>query len=174
MRRVTVSNAPEARELIKAEIRRTAEARLQHRLHCLLLVCDGKTCAEVSALFGDSLRAMEYWVRRFNERGIDGLRDAARPGRRSRLSPEDEKALGRDLRCSPQQFGYGQSLWDGKLLSHHLKQKFNIELKVRQCQNLFHRLGFRRRKPRPVIAGGDVVAQEAYKKNSELWLPMRR
>ena len=164
MRRVTVSNAAEAREIIKAEIRRTDEARLQHRLHCLLLVCDGKTCAEVVVLFGDSLRIVEYWVKRFNEVGIDGLRDAARPGRRPRLLPEDKKAVAQDLRCSPQQFGYGQNLWDGKLLSHHLKEKFNVELKVRQCQNLFHKLGFRRRKPRPVIAEAKPMAQEVYKK----------
>ena len=164
MRRVTVSNAAEAREIIKAEIRRTDEARLQHRLHCLLLVCDGKTCAEVVALFGDSLRIVEYWVKRFNEVGIDGLRDAARPGRRPRLLSEDKKAVAQDLRCSPQQFGYGQNLWDGKLLSHHLKEKFNVELKVRQCQNLFHKLGFRRRKPRPVIAEANPMAQEVYKK----------
>ena len=164
MRRITIKNPEEAKAILRAEIHRTNETRLQHRLHCILLICDGKTCAEVVALFSDSLRAVQYWVKRYNETGIEGLRDPARTGRIPRLLPEDRDILAQDLRRSPRELGYTQNLWDGKLLSHHLKQKFNIELKIRQCQNLFHQLGFRRRKPRPVIAKADPEAQEAYKK----------
>ncbi len=164
MRRATVENPDEAKTIIMAEINRTDETRLQHRLHCILLICDGKTCADVSALFGDSKRAMQYWVKHFNEKGVDGLRDADKPGRISRLSEENKQALKEDLCKSPRKFGYSQNLWDGKLMAHHLKEKFHIELKVRQCQNLFHQLGFRRRKPRPLIAKADPEAQQEYKK----------
>lgn len=174
MRRITVHNPEEAKAIIKAEIHRTDETRLQHRLHCVLLVCDGKTCAEVAALFGNSLRTVQYWVNRFNEAKVNGLRDADRPGRRPRLSLEDREILAQDLRLSPRDLGYSQNLWDGKLLSHHLKKKFNVELKVRQCQNLFHQFGFRRRKPRPVIAKADPEAQQAYKKNLKTCQQMKR
>lgn len=164
MRRINIKNPEEAKTVIKAAIHSTNETRLQHRLHCILLMCDGKTSAEVVALFGDSLRVVQYWGKRYNEAGIEGLRDPTRPGRIPRLLPDDKEILARDLRSSPREFGYTQNLWDGKLLSHHLKQKFNIELKIRQCQNMFHQLGFRRRKPRPVIARADPEAQDAYKK----------
>jgi transposase len=56
-------------------------------------------------------------------------------------------------------------LWDGKLLSHHLSETYEIDLGVRQCQRLFKQLGFRRRKPRPLIAHSDPALQRAYKKN---------
>ncbi|MCZ7584446.1 MAG: winged helix-turn-helix domain-containing protein [Deltaproteobacteria bacterium] len=39
-----------------------------------------------------------------------------------------------------------------------------MALGVRQCQRLFSRLGFRRRKPRPQIAKADPAAQKAFKK----------
>ena len=159
MRRVTIENIEEAKAIIRAEIHRTNETRLQHRLHCILLICDGRTCADVVALFGDSLRAVQYWVKRYNEAGIEGLRDPTRLGRKPRLLA-DKDVLAQDLRRSPREFGYTQNLWDGKILSHHLKEKFSVELKVRQCQNLFHQLGFRRRKPRPVIAKADIEVQE--------------
>ena len=164
MRRATIRNPEEAKAIIRNEIHRTNETRFQHRLHCILLICDGKTCSDVVALFGDSLRTVQYWVKRYNESGVDGLRDPNRVGRNPRLLPGDRDVLAQDLRRSPREFGYTQNLWDGKLLSHHLKEKFNAELKVRQCQYLFHQLGFRRRKPRPVIAKADREAQEAYKK----------
>lgn len=163
MRRVSIENMEEAKAIIRAEIHRTNETRLQHRLHCILLICDGKMCADVAALYGDSLRAVQYWVKRYNEAGIDGLHDPTRLGRKPRLLA-DKDVLAQDLRRSPREFGYTQNLWDGKILSHHLKEKFNVELKVRQCQNLFHQLGFRRRKPRPVIAKADIEAQKEYKK----------
>lgn len=164
MRKVAIHNPERAKEIIKTEIRKTQETRLQHRLHCVLLVCDGKTCNEVSGLFGDSLRSVQYWVGRFNETGVDGLRDADRPGRRPRLSAEAKKILSQDLLRSPRDHGYQQNLWDGKVLSHHIKQKFEIEIKVRQCQNLFYEFGFRRRKPRPLIAKADPEKQQAFKK----------
>jgi len=164
MRRVTIKNPEEAKAVLRTAIHSTNETRLQHRLHCILLICDGKTSAEVVALFGDSLRAVQYWVKRYNEAGMEGLSDPTRMGRIPRLLQEDRDILAQDLRRSPRELGYTQNLWDGKLLSHHLKQKFNIELKIRQSQNLFHQLGFRRRKPRPVIAKADPEAQEAYKK----------
>ncbi|MEI6613339.1 MAG: winged helix-turn-helix domain-containing protein [Chrysiogenales bacterium] len=55
--------------------------------------------------------------------------------------------------------GYPQTLWDGKLLSHHLKNLKRIGIGVRQYQRLFHQLGFRRRKPRALIAQADPEAK---------------
>ena len=166
MRKLTIINPEESKAIIQEEIHRTDEGRLQHRLHCMLLICDGKTCAEVAALFGDSVRATQYWTKRFNELGIPGLRDSSRPGRRGRLSSDEKEALVQDLHQNPRDLGYSQNLWDGKLLSHHIQKKFNVELKVRQCQNLFHKFDFRRRKPRPVIGKADSKAQEGFKKNA--------
>jgi transposase len=70
----------------------------------------------------------------------------------------------KDLRVHPRDLGYGQNLWDGKLLAHHLRQSYKIQLGVRQCQRLFRSMGFRRRKPRPMIAQADPEAQRAFKK----------
>ena len=60
--------------------------------------------------------------------------------------------------------GYSQNLWDGKLLSHHLSLKYNIDLGTRQCQRIFHKLEFRLRKPRPKIAKGDDEKRREFKK----------
>ena len=69
------------------------------------------------------------------------------------------------LRSYPSQYGLAGNLWDGKLLSHFIGQQFGVDLGVRQCQRMFRRLGFRLRKPRPLIAKADPERQEAFKKN---------
>ncbi len=42
----------------------------------------------------------------------------------------------------PSEFGLNANIWTGKVLSHFIKEQFAIELKTRQCQRLFHKLGF--------------------------------
>lgn len=164
MRKLEINNADVMRLAIHDEIQRSDESRYDHRLHGILLVSQGFSALEVADLLAQSPRTVQYWVRRFNESGFAGLREGERPGRPAALDESEMEAVGRDLRQSPQDFGYVQNLWDGKLLQHHLARQYGAQLGVRQCQRLFKHLGFRQRKPRPVIAQADPEAQRAYKK----------
>lgn len=164
MRRLRIQDANIMRIAVQQEILRSELSRYDHRLHGILLVCSGFSCNEVADLFGHSPRTVQYWVRRFERSGFAGLEDVPRPGRSACLDEDQLQLVGKDLRKSPREFGYTQNLWDGKLLSYHLKQRYGLSLGVRQCQRLFHQLGFRRRKPRPVIANSDPEAQQRYKK----------
>jgi transposase len=128
------------------------------------MVGQGMSCAAVAKWFEQDQRTVERWIKRFNLRGLDGLREGEHPGRPTRLTEAQWADVGVALRTAPRELGYNQNLWDGKLLSHHLAERHNVTLSVRECQRVFHRLEFRKRKPRPVIAKGDPVAQAAYKK----------
>ena len=140
MHKLEINHADVMRLAIQNEIQRSDESRYDHRLHGILLVAQG-----------------------FNV-GFAGLREAERPGRPGRLVDAALESLDQDLRKPPESFGYSQNLWDGKLLQHHLAHQYDVELGVRQCQRLFRELGFRLRKPRPLIAQADPEAQQAYKK----------
>jgi transposase len=166
MRKLQIKDAEIMKVALQQEIVRSEQSRYDHRLHGVLLVCAGKTCYEVADLLGHSPRTIQYWVERFERSGFAGLEDRERPGRPGVLDEKMCRRINKDLRQSPRQLGYGQNLWDGKLLSHHLEIRYGVRLGVRQCQRLFHELGFRRRKPRPLIAQADPDAQRAYKKTA--------
>ena len=166
MRRLQIQDSEIMKMALQQEIVRSEESRYDHRLHGVLLVCAGKTCYEVAELFGHSPRTVEYWVKRFERSGFAGLEEVERPGRPALLDERTREGIGRDLRRPPRKLGYEQNLWDGKLLSHHLAARYGVQLGVRQCQRLFRQLGFRRRKPRAVIAQADPLAQRAYKKTA--------
>jgi len=70
--------------------------------------------------------------------------------------------LKEDLIKSPKDFGYDQVRWDGKLLSHHIRVKYNVQLKVLQCRYLFKQLGFSLQRPRKKPVGADPEKQEAF------------
>ena len=155
--------------ILQQEISRSPEARYDHRLHGLLFLSRGMSTYEVADLLGHSPRTIQYWFHRFQEDGLNGLLDAGGRGRPSSLGSHQRKQLGADLRKPPTALGYSQGQWDGILLSHHIKQAFGLKIGVRQCQRIFHRFGFRRRKPRGVIAGANPEEQAAYKKTASVF-----
>jgi transposase len=167
MRPLTVPDAPMVVLALQDEIRRSEEARYDHRLHGVLLVAQGMNCCQAAAMLGDASRTVEYWIRAFQRDGLAGLQEGVRSGRPRRLTDEQLRMVGRALRRPPEEAGLTANLWDGKVLATYLEQEFGVELGVRQCQRLFRALGFRLRKPRPEVAHADPERQRAHKKNSK-------
>jgi len=137
-------------------------------LHGILLVSKGMSCYKTGEFLGHDSTTIQRWIHDFNSNGFSGLIDKERPGRPTSLTPKQWNKLSKDIRKNPSTFGYNQNLWDGKLLSYHLHRHYQIDIGVRQCQRIFHKFGFRRRKPRPVIAKADPMAQMALKKNPKV------
>lgn len=129
MRRTSIPDAEVFKAAIQDEISHTPEGRYFHRLHAVLHVLDGASSSDTARLYGDSPRAVEYWVQRLTSKGLSGL-------------------------------------LDGLLLSHHLIQKYSISLGIRQCQRLFHQLGFSLQRPRRKASEADGPRQEAFKKTT--------
>jgi len=164
MRKLEIKDAEMVQLAIQQEIMKNEESRFNHRLHGLLLICKGFSCYQVADIMGHSPRTVEYWVRNFERHGFAGLSDNPRLGRPATVTDTLRLTIEKDLRTDPRELGYPQTMWDGKLLSHHLLSAHHVKLGVRQCQRWFQKLGFRRRKPRPVIAHADPDLQRAYKK----------
>lgn len=146
-------------ERVKAEIQDyfsvNEDARFVRRLDVVLLICNDHPINYVASLFEMNPTTVQRWVHRLNTLGFEGLRDKAGRGRRPRLTEADRVQLQEEMKKSPRDFDYQQARWDGKLLSHHLKVHYGVELKVRQCQNLFRQLGFSLKRPRRMPTGAD-------------------
>ena len=167
MRKLKVTDVEIMRLAVQQEITRSEESRYDHRLHGILLVSNGISCYRVAEWLGQNPVTIQRWVNRFEADGFAGLQEGERPGRPRRLNETQWEAVDLDLRRSPRELGYAQNLWDGKLLAHHLAEAYGVDVGVRQCQRMFRQLGFRLRKPRPVIAKADPAAQTAYKKTTQ-------
>jgi len=107
---ITIPHAP---LILQDEIRRSEEAKYDHRLHAILLVANGMNCPQAATMLGDSERTIRYWVQQFNEEGLQGLIDIDRLGRPSRLSDRQMNQIGKTLRKSPKDVGMAGGIWDG-------------------------------------------------------------
>ena len=166
MKRISIPDAETFVAAIQDEISRTREGRYFHRLDIILYVLQGASPYEAARLFGHSPRTIEYWVHRLVSKGLIGLWEGGRTGRPSRLSATNLQKLRDEIQRSPRESGYDQNIWDGVLLSVHLAKVFYISLWIRQCQRLFHRLGFSLQRPRRQPSEANPELQEAFKKTT--------
>ena len=89
MKALTISDREEMILALQDEIRRSPDARYDHRLHGVLLVAEGMSCREAARALGDSPGTVVNWVRRFEQRGFGALNEGERTGRPKRLDPKD-------------------------------------------------------------------------------------
>jgi len=167
MKALTVAEASVIVLGLQDEIRRSAESRYDHRVHGVLMVAQGMNCCRVAELLGDAPRTVEYWVHRFEAKGLAGLQEGARCGRPGRLTAQQVAEIQGVLRKRPADFGLSGNLWDGKTLAAYLKRAYRVTLGARQCRRFFRQWGFRLVKPRPVIARAEAARQAEHKKNSK-------
>ena len=140
MHRLSLGSAKSVRELIHASVKASSEQRFLHRLHCVLLIAEGRSCYEVARWFGENPRTIERWVHAFDEHGVEGLREHHAGGRPTKLSRDQVQRLTLDLQKPPHFSGFPELQWSGKTLGQHLDRRFAIKLSARQCQRMICRL----------------------------------
>ncbi|BBJ24473.1 helix-turn-helix domain-containing protein [Candidatus Nitrotoga sp. AM1P] len=123
-----------------ASVKTSYEAHFLHRLHCVLLVAEGRSCYEVARWLGNNPRTVERWVHALNEHGMAGLRKHHSGGRPTKLVDKQMQRLALDLQKPPRVCGYSEREWNGKLLVLHLEGCYGIKLSIRQCQRIMRRL----------------------------------
>ena len=110
--------------------------RLLHRVHCVALVYFGLSASEVARAFGDSPRAVSYWVTRFKKDGLNGLHDEDNRGRPSKLNSDQKKKL---LSFIQQSRAKAQTV-KPEMLSKYITNEFGVVLTTRQCFRILKRL----------------------------------
>lgn len=119
----------------------TDDAKYQHRVEIVNLVLGGMTPSALSEYVSESKNTITMWVKSADEKGFESLRIKKQTGRPPKLSSEDIAAIKSVLEeDNPRAYGY--NVWDGPALSDYIRKTYDVELCVRQCQRLFHNLGF--------------------------------
>ena len=97
---------------------------------------NGLSASEVGRMYGDSPRAVSYWVTRFKKDDLDGLNEEARPGRPSKLNPNQIKKLQAFLKQSPDK----SEAELAEMIAGFILKEFGITLTVRQCWRILKRI----------------------------------
>ncbi len=105
------------------------EFRVAMRLMTCILVAKGFSVTELQKIFYyKSAARYFFWARRFNEEGIEGLRDREGRGRRAKLTESDYKQLKTILLTqTPEDFGFDSKIWNGQIITDLIKKEFGVD-----------------------------------------------
>lgn len=146
------------------------DARLARRIQAVYLARKGLSCPEIMTITGACRRAIQQWVRKYNNDRIDGLRDEPRPGQPTKLPRKEEARFCKRIEAGPTEKD-GVSVLHGPAIRRILEQEFGILYSRQGLYDLLHRLGFSRLCPRPQHEKADPRAQEEFKKtSSKRWI----
>lgn len=134
------TNRPGRSEIdsLRAQARGSPQARLQHRIHAVLLVAGGMSCRGAARILGDSPRAVGYWVKRYNANKINGLLNSSPPGRPPRLTPVQLLELRAAVAAGPPIAGAAG--WRGGDVSSFIARRWGVALGLRQAQRLLAKM----------------------------------
>ena len=168
-------NWPNAENCTSAELETAMRAaprqRAFVRMQAIQTLLRGFDHATVAGVFSVTRETLNRWVKRFNERGIDGLIDAPRSGRPADIKPE-HKARYRELIEHPEQAG--QRHWTGKKFCGYLREELNHTVGYRTVLRWLHEEGFRLKVPQPWPDRQDEVARAAFVERVKTWLSDER
>lgn len=136
MRKLQVKETDVVKALLRSEARRSPQATFAHRLHCVALVGAGLGCDQIAAAFGDDLRSVQRWVRRFQQSGAEGLVDAPHSGRPASLDETQMRQLRLAIAAHPQALGHTGAAWNGEILRLEILQRFGVAHSKRHCARL--------------------------------------
>jgi len=169
MQRLIIQDPKKIERQINALINNDPESKFIYRLCSLKMFMNDPECSteKLGRIMQASPRTIANWVHFINDTGkIEVLRDKEKPGRTPRLTDQQLLNLQSDIQQHPSIFKLDANLWDGKILSHHIRKCFGITVKVRQCQRIFKKLGFSLKRSRTMVANGDSEKKKAFKKTS--------
>lgn len=152
------------------ELRRAAKREqnplVVRRVLAIALVLDGYDRKSAAEACGMDRQTLRDWVHRYNEDGLEGLRERRHNNRESPLTPEVAEAFAALVEQGPDPAVHGVVRWRRVDLKHELEARFGITVHERTVGGYLARLGYRRLSVRPQHPDADPQAQETFKKTS--------
>lgn len=149
---------------IKALIKRDDRYTIGLRLYAVYQVALGQPSRKLEELYQTSFKQITNWVHRFEQEGVEGLKDKPGRGRKSSLSSIQKQALSSLLLSeSPVDHGYNSETWTGPMLIEWIKSNFEIEFKKAQIYNIIKQMGFSYQKAKGFYPETDEKAQQDFK-----------
>lgn len=151
----------EGKQLIKSQ----PNGKFIHKVGIVNLVLSGIPVSTISKYVSESVNTITLWVKKVDEHGFNSLIPGKHSGRPPKLTKVQLEELKQCLQKDPGEYNY--RVWDGPALSAFVKQKYQIDMSVRQCQRLFHNLGFSLQRPQIFPnQNSDSPERKEFKKNS--------
>ncbi len=141
----------------RQELRKFPDQKICARLQAVA------SCAEhpvslVASIFGASRQTLWRWIKRFKERGSDGLRDLPRGHNPAKLNEDQRGQIARWLKEAKDSRGEPVH-WTLAKLARATEEEFGVRVGITPLWRLVRTPGFKQKVPRPLHAKAGPEAQ---------------
>jgi transposase len=120
---------PEQIEALEKLYRTTKDVRLRQRAQIMLLAAEkGRVAAEIGHIVRLSEESVRRWLKRYMMEGIEGLKDAPRPGTPGVVTEGYVSGLVEAVRRRPRSFDLPFSLWTCQRLADYMAEETGIRV----------------------------------------------
>jgi transposase len=161
---VTLRDAGD-REKLKELVAREKNARQRDRYRCVLLAMDDLEGNEIAQCVGRSPRFVDEWAGRYRNGGIEALVQKKQPGRKPKLTAEQEKKLKARLDAGALESDEVCSL-RGKDICKIIQKEFGVVHTLGGIYDVLKRMGYSSLMPRPRHRKNDPAAMEVFEKDA--------
>ena len=148
-------------------VRREANAKQRDRYRAVLLAMDDLEGDEVALRLGRSPRFVDEWVGRYRRGGLGALRPRRQPGRRPKLTPQQEEQLKARLDAGPRDSD-GVCALRGKDVCRIIEREFGVAHTLGGIYDVLRRLGYSSLVPRPRHRKNDPAAMQEFEADAPL------
>ena len=155
------------RQLLDDLVRREADAKQRDRYRAVLLAMDELEGDEIALRVGRSPRFVDEWVGRYRRGGVEALRPKKQPGRRPKLTPQQEGQLKARLDAGPRDSD-GVCALRGRDVCRIIEREFGVVHTLGGIYDVLRRLGYSSLVPRPRHRKNDPEAMRKFEADAPL------
>lgn len=127
--------------------RGSAEQLEERRRQAIRLVNQGMGLSDTAAAVGASYSSVWRWREAYREGGWEGLRPRPTPGRPSKLSEPQKKALRKVLEAGPLAAGHSTDLWTLRRVAEVIRKRFGVRYNTCHVWYVLRKMGWSCQKP---------------------------
>ena len=146
----------------QALIAQETNGRMRIRLLALAHIKDGANNTQTAKYLKVSRRSVNDWLRRFNEGGLDGLKEKARSGRPCSLSSKQLELL--KIYIQENSIKPNGGRLNASIVRDYIREEFSVEYKLKNIYRLLHQLNFSWITSRSRHPKQSKAVQESFKK----------
>lgn len=157
------------RQRLEELVRTESDAKQRDRYRAVLLAMDDaeREGDEIAEMIGRSPRFVDEWAARYRRGGVAALVPRKQPGRRPKLTAEQEQKLKARLDAGPRKED-GVCTLRGRDIVRIIKEEFGVTHTLGGIYDVLRRLGYSDLAPRPVHRKNNPAAMEKFEADAPL------
>jgi transposase len=149
---LTKGQLTELEELYK----KTDKPRYRTRAQMVLLSAEkGLKAEDIAQIVRESHVTVLRWLKRYMAEGVDGLKDAPRPGRSTVVTDEYRKQLLEKVRRRPRSLGLEYSMWTLQRLADYMAEETGMRISHETVRRELAKEGIVFSRPQHTISSPD-------------------